>query len=229
MEQTVQNDPAKTINRLWIWMGSLLGLALLSEILGWFNDFTELTPAHDNVDLLLFCITGGVGLISGGIAVVLSKNMVLWRRVGITFSCVLLGLLAGFMTSYNTANLIEGFLDFPPTNTRTYSALARISRAYQTHGKGESWHIQTMPLWSDLDITADDYNFMLAHRPDGDRSRDPDEISSKGYFCAQVTATGRQRTAYHACWRPQIAKRCRHYLSALKQQLHTLIQTTPTA
>jgi hypothetical protein len=91
------------------------------------------------------------------------------------------------MVTSHTASIVEGFHDFPPDQTRTSSALLLISRAYQTHGKSRSWNIQTTPIWSNLDITEDDYDFMLAHRRVGDDPRDPDEISSRGYFCARVT------------------------------------------
>ena len=54
-------------------------------------------------------------------------------------------------------------------------------------GRGRSWNIQTTPIWSNLDITQADYEFMRTHRRPGDLSTDPDEIPSKGYFCAKVT------------------------------------------
>ena len=63
----------------------------------------------------------------------------------------------------------------------------QISRAYQTHGKGTYWHIQTQPFWTDLNIEKSDYLFMQDHRSPGDPGRDPDEISSRGYFCARLT------------------------------------------
>jgi hypothetical protein len=44
-----------------------------------------------------------------------------------------------------------------------------------------------MPIWSNLEITRADYEFMLANRRPGDKGKNPDEISSKGYFCARVT------------------------------------------
>lgn len=99
----------------------------------------------------------------------------------------LMGLMSVFLFLGETANVIEGIIDFPPDKTQSSRELLSISRAYQTHGKGRSWNIQTTPIWSNLDITQDDYKFMLAHRRPGDGGRDADEISSEGYFCARVT------------------------------------------
>jgi hypothetical protein len=86
-----------------------------------------------------------------------------------------------------SVSTIDGALDFPPEHTRSFPALLKISRAYQTHGKGRSWNIQTTPIWTNLDITETDYDFIASHRRPGDAGRDPDEISSRGYFCAKVT------------------------------------------
>ena len=44
-----------------------------------------------------------------------------------------------------------------------------------------------MPIWSNIDITQSDYNFMLGHRSPDDNGRDEDEIRSNGYFCAKAT------------------------------------------
>ena len=162
-------------------------LLLLYVVLGWFDNTTELVPAHQDVETATFCIAGMAGIVFAGAAIYLSKTWAFWRRIGFAFAFLLLGTLLGFMAGYRTANIVEGLIDFPPAKTRSYTALLLISRAYQTHGKGESWNIQTTPIWSNLDITKDDYNFMLAHRRPGDQSQNPDEISSKGYFCAQVT------------------------------------------
>ena len=66
-------------------------------------------------------------------------------------------------------------------------ALLLISRAYRTEGKGQSWSIQTMPIWSNLNITQVDYDCMLHHRRPEDIGHNTNEISSRGYFCAHVT------------------------------------------
>jgi hypothetical protein len=99
-----------------------------------------------------------------------------------------LGFLSFSMTFLTAAEILEGRIDFPPSNTRTYeNELLLISRAYATHGKGRSWNIQTMPIWSNINITESDYNFMRAHRAPYDHGTNPDEITSNGYFCAKVT------------------------------------------
>jgi hypothetical protein len=162
-------------------------LLLLYGAMGWLDNTTQLEPAHNNVDAATFSVAGLAGIVFCGAAISLSKKWILWRRIGFALAFLFLGTLLGFMVTYRAASIVEGLIDFPPANTRSYATLLLISRAYQTHGKGESWDIQTMPIWSNLDITREDYNFMLAHRRPGDDAQTPDEISSKGYFCAQVT------------------------------------------
>jgi len=185
MDEHSQKEPARGAMWLWVLIAGLVALVLLSALLGRFDDATELAPTHNDVDLGIFYIAGISGLVCGVVSVYLSRGMVIWRRIGIALSVVFLGLLAGFTITYQSADMIEQIRDFPAAKTKTYPALLLISRAYATHGKGDSWNIQTMPLWSNLEITQSDYNFMLARRADD--SRNPDEISSRGYFCARVT------------------------------------------
>lgn len=104
----------------------------------------------------------------------------------LAIALAMLGFLAVFLLSSRIATLAENHLDFPAANTRGFSGFLLINRAYRTHGKGQSWNIQTMPIWSNLDITPSDYGFMLKHRRPGDPGRDADEISSRGFFCAHV-------------------------------------------
>lgn len=162
-------------------------LLLVHEALGWLDTTTEITPSHDSVLNSCF-LAGGIGAVAlvilSGFA---SKGLALWRRIPIACCLGLVGFLAVFLLSSRVANLVEGRIDFPPASTKTYQGYLVIWRAYQTHGKGQSWNIQTTPIWSNLDITQADYNFMLGHRSPDDHGTNPDEITSHGYFCALVT------------------------------------------
>jgi hypothetical protein len=178
-----QSRVRKGILGCFIAIGSLL---LLYVLLGWFDNTTELSPEHDRVLQACFAIAGLSGLASGIVGVRESKDINIWRRAPLVLGLSVLGFLSVFLMSSRTANIVEGLIDFPPGKTRSYTTLLLISRAYQTHGK-ESWNIQTTPIWSNIGITQDDYEFMLTHRRAGDNTRDPDEISSNGYFCASVT------------------------------------------
>src|SRR5581483_1988568 len=120
-----------------------------------------------------FAIAGLIGLASGVIVIRKSKGVNVWRRAGLAFSFSLLGFLSAFLVSSRTASIVEGVINFPPGKTRSYETLLLISRAYQTHGKGRSWNIQTTPTWSNLYITEDDYTFMATHRRVGDNTRNP--------------------------------------------------------
>lgn len=187
MDRAVEAKESKSGRFPGYWLIGLLVILSLYFGLGWFDTTTELRPSHDNVLQICFVIGGLAGLISGVMAVIKSEGLAGWRRFGLTFAVAIVGFTAFFLLSSRASDIVEGLTDFPPGRTRTYPTLLLISRAYQTHGKGRSWNIQTTPLWSDLEITENDYNFMLAHRQPGDKSQNADEISSRGYFCAQVT------------------------------------------
>jgi hypothetical protein len=173
--------------------GILAGLAvvgvplLLYWVLGLFDNTTELTPSHDGALKACMGVAGVLAVVFAGVAIRLSRGMAAWRRTAISACLALIGFIFVFLLASRAASIVEGYLDFPPSRTRTFQTLLLISRAYQTHGKGRSWDIQTMPIWSDIEITEHDYTFMLAHLPPGDSSRNPDDIWSGGYFCAQVT------------------------------------------
>lgn len=162
-------------------------LMLVWWMLGFFDNTTELIPGHD--DVLEYCIVLGVvsGLVWGGLSIRASRGWIVANRVLLAAGSALLGLFSVGLLSGRIAMIVEGSIDFPSARTKTYPGLLVISRAYQTHGKGAGWNIQTTPIWSNLDVTKADYDSMLAHRGPGDHGRNPDEISSNGFFCARVT------------------------------------------
>jgi len=183
------STPSRRIGRLGVWWLIGCGVLLpLCFVLGWFDDATELTPDHSDII--------GWGFALGGLAAIISRA-VLWRataswptknRVGFTLAGSFLTFLGMSMTLLPAGEIVEGWIDFPPSKTVTYqNVLVKISRAYQTHGKGRSWNVQTSPIWSNIDVTEADYDFMLDHRSADDRATDPDEVTSRGYFCALVT------------------------------------------
>ncbi len=187
----MENDRSlgKLVPRIygWGWLAGPLALLALYIILGWFDTSTEITPSHDITLDLSFALGGLGALLLMYIAIFGHQSMKIWQRIYLAIALAILGFLSVFLLSSRTAELFESYIDFPPSSTRTYSAFLLISRAYRTQGKGQSWNIQTMPIWSDLDITASDYEFMMHHRRPGDIGHDANEISSGGYFCAQVT------------------------------------------
>jgi hypothetical protein len=186
MDQASVTDQSKIGKRLAYWLiGSVASSLVLWAVLGWFDNSTELIPSHENVLQSCFVIAGLAALVAGGMIINASKGTAVWRRIGLTCSFALLWFLSVFIVCSDAANIIEGLIDFPSGKTRSYTALLLISRAYQTHGKSRSWNIQTTPIWSNLDITESDFEFMQTHQRTGD-GRNPDEISSKGFFCARV-------------------------------------------
>ena len=187
MDQNDEVEQSRKGNGLgWLFVILIL-LFLVSMVLGWLDNTTQLIPDTGNLILASFWIAGIGGLISCGLAFYLSRKMSLWMRVRSIIPALLIGAASAFLISGHAAAIISGWISFPPSKTKTYSTLMLISRAYQTHGKGGGAHIQTMPIWTDLNITLIDYRFMQEHRRPGDVGRDPDEIPSAGYFCALVT------------------------------------------
>jgi hypothetical protein len=172
-------------NRALGWLAVPFVLFAIYGILGWFDTTTEITPSHDAILAICFEAGGLAALLLAGVAVFRRQKMTAWR-VRQAIALTILGFLSVSLLSVRLARIIENHIDFPAGHTRTYPALLIIKRAYRTEGKGRSWNIQTMPIWSNLDITEYDYSFMLNYRRPGDDGHNPNEISSEGYFCAQV-------------------------------------------
>lgn len=188
MAQASLTAPSKANQRVPLrWYIGVAVAVLLFLLLKWFDNSTELTPNHDGVLGTCFVVAGLTGLLCAGLAIRTSKGMTAVRRIELALAVGVVVSLVLCLVSGYVADIVEGVIDFPPGHTTSYPSLLLISRAYRTGGRNPSWDIQTTPLGSDLDITAQDYDFMLAHRRPGDEGRNPDEISSQGYFCARVT------------------------------------------
>ena len=110
-----------------------------------------------------------------------------FTRVLASFGFLFVGFLCVLFAAVPIMNIIEGTIDFPAAKMRTFQGALLISRAYEMHGKGKSWHIQTKPIWTDINISQQDFRFMQSHRRQDDLSGKSDEIRSDGYFCANVT------------------------------------------
>jgi hypothetical protein len=172
----------------------LRGLALVAGLM-WvayfvmsaFDDKTQLLPDREGTLEGCLILGGFVALAAAILAITRWRNLVMAQRIVWPPAAALLGFLTVFMFSSTLADLVEGRIDFPAAKTKTFDGFLVISRAYWTHGRGQSWNIQTTPLWSNLEITQADYNFMLAHRPAGQSAENRDEIASRGSFCAHVT------------------------------------------
>lgn len=167
------------------WLLGLLGVMLVVT-LGEFDDTTVLLPDRTEALENVFWAAGLLGLISAVVGIQQSNELSSFHRIIAALVFCFEGALAGFFVFDTAVNLYLNRIDFPPGKTRSHLEDFQISRAYQTHGRNPSWNIQTMPIWSDMDITKDDYDFMLKHRRPGDVGNDADEISSNGYFCARV-------------------------------------------
>jgi hypothetical protein len=178
-----QTAPARTIQGLFLGSVSLLGLA---AILGRFDTTTELVPTHEAIQEVSLIIGGFAGLLVCATAIYLTRMLSIIQRVMLPLGLMFVTAIGVFLVANRSASIVEGWVDFPKEKSHTIQALLRISRAYQTHGKGASQYIQTMPIWSNLEITREDFTLMQAHRSPDDAGKNPDEILSRGYFCAKV-------------------------------------------
>lgn len=185
MEQTTAPEHGK--EKGWGWIIGLFAFLALYVFLGLFDRSTEITPTHDHVLNACFVVAGLCGLLAAGLALGIWHAVSWWKRAYIAVLFALVGCLATFLLSSRIATLVENATDFPAGRTQTKRGLLVISRAYRTHGKGQSWNIQTTPIWSNLDLTREDYDFMLAHPPPDGVEPSGDEIHSHGYLCANVS------------------------------------------
>lgn len=179
--------PFKLSKLGWIWFGLLVGLIAAGYITTALDRSTELTPAHDAPLTVAFYVALFAGLVSAILILSQSEGTVYQRFVVSFIVTPIFAFLGIFLLISGSARLVETATDFPAGKTQTFDGLLIVKRAYQTHGKGRSWNIQTMPIWSNIDITQDDYKFMLGHRPPEDGGSDDDEITSNGFFCAKAT------------------------------------------
>lgn len=184
-EQPAQNRQSSLL--LWTLYLVSLALALLAQALGWFDRTTLLAPSHAHIDQACMAIAVLCGVVFCALAIRSTCRLSLVQRIVLPLLLLFLSSLGAFMMAEQCASLLVGRMDFPAGKTHTRTVLLMIERAYQTHGKGSSQYIQTTPIWSNLEIAPQDFAFMQQHRSPADDGRNPHEISSKGYFCAQVT------------------------------------------
>ena len=170
---------------VWILFLSCLALIPLSIGIGWFDNTTELTPTHPKVDQACFALAGLSGLLACGAGIYLTRRLAVRQRIVLPLVLLVEATIGVFLVTNHTAAIVEGWQDFPAGRTHTRQALIQISRAYKTHGKGASQYIQTMPVWSNLEISDEDFVFMQNHQPSGTKA--DDEITSRGFFCVKVT------------------------------------------
>ena len=187
MDQSPTNQQAAPVKGIWALFFGSLSLIPLSLILGRFDTTTELVPTHDNVAQACFAVAAACGLFACGMGIFLTRKLAVIQRIMLPLVFMFVTAIGVFLVADHTWSMVEGRLDFPAGGTHTRQVLFQISRAYQTHGKGTRQYIQTMPIWSNLEITSEDFAFMQNNRRPGDDGPSSNEISSRGYFCAKVT------------------------------------------
>jgi hypothetical protein len=186
MSQSLKSQQAVPVKRIWALFFGSFSLIPLSIALDWFNTTTELIPTHEKIDQACLAIAALCGLLTFCTGIYLTRKLTIIQRIMLPLVIMLVAAIGIFMVANDTASIMEGRLDFPAGKTHKRQVLLQISRAYQTHGKGSSQYLQTMPIWSNLEITREDFAFMRNNRRPGADDHNPDEISSDGYFCAKL-------------------------------------------
>jgi hypothetical protein len=185
--ESTENQLTASVKSIWVLFFGSFALIPLSMAFGWFDTTTELVPMHEKVDEACLVIAALCGLLTCSMGIYLTRKLSVIQRVMLPLVFLVEASIGIFLVTNHAASIVEGWVDFPAGKTHTRPMLILISRAYQTHGKSSSQYIQTMPIWSNLEITRHDLEFMRNNRRPGDDGHNPDEISSRGYFCAKVS------------------------------------------
>ncbi len=171
----------------WLWFVGLALLLVAAMVSRACDNATELAPIHKaNV---AFCVTIAIAM------AVLSSAVCFFNSSGPALSRILasvatfggLSLVVTYILASALADLVEQGVDFPSGRIQTYQSRLPIDLAYRNTGKDVRFFILTTPFLATLEISKQDYAFMLADRRPGDTHTQPNEISSQGYFCAYVT------------------------------------------
>lgn len=188
----------------WTWLGVVFACFLLSCLLGWFDTSTTLAPDHSRASQFAFIVACTFTVMSAIFLFRQSSGGWLSRAVLCLFVAPLMTFLGMFMLITEALTLIANGENFPSAKSHRSIAVVQIDRAYRTMGKTRTWNIQATPVWSDIEITRADYDYMLTHRRPGDQTSDDTAIASDGYFCAKVEIeqAGGALRILHAGWWP---------------------------
>ncbi len=148
----------------------------------------EVTPVHDH-RFVLYAVTAVAGVIAAIIGFTQSQDSGLQRvMVGLMMFGVIAG-LATYWLSSAVAAALDQQADFPPAQTRTFTATLVVGSAHRHFHKGESWDIETAgPTPVTLNITRYDYGFMLNTVGQGPAvALSGNNIAANGAFCIKVT------------------------------------------
>lgn len=187
----------------WRWLGVLWVLLFGGWLLSRFDNATLLSPDEEGALRDCFIIAGIATVVSAFVGCSQSKGSVASR---VTAAVLVFGGSSALSTVMLTATFTDialGKRYFPPEKTETFEALLPIGRAYCGESRtGYSWTIQPTPLWTNIDITKSDYDFMVAGRRVDDVPDEPEDVPSHGTFCAKVTMqrSGDALRVLHAGW-----------------------------
>jgi hypothetical protein len=172
----------------WCWLGFLGSAFFGNWLLGRLDNTTLLTPDYSNALIVGFIVAGIVAVVSAFVGYSQSKGPLVQRSVAAVFCFGILGALSTVVLAGTITDLTLAKLYFPADKTETFNAMLPIGRAYRMFARvgGYSWIIQPSSLWTNIDITKSDYDFMAGNRPI-DGAHEPDDVPSHGIFCAKVT------------------------------------------
>lgn len=137
---------------------SILALAPVAALFAFSltDSSTDLTPGHaDVVVTVALAVAVLAAILAGGLLIWLKPPLRGPRIVAIPAMALVSGLLVGLLT-LNSADRILQLVDFSGHVVRSERQF-QITRAYVSHGKGVSYHIQLADPFADLSLTRDNY------------------------------------------------------------------------
>jgi len=171
----------------WFWMVGMALTAVTAMVLSRFNTATTLVPLRSDAIGMAIIISLLIAALSIFVGLHETRGSLLDKIWGGVIGFGLSGFFAPFLLLGQLADLYYARIDFPPDKVRTFNALLPIGRTWHSKPRRspESFIIQPSPLWSNIDIAREDWNFMLAElKLDNGPKRD--DIPSNGHFCARV-------------------------------------------
>jgi uncharacterized membrane protein YhaH (DUF805 family) len=147
------------------WVVAYMFLALAGILVLHFADSSsDETPGHSGFIL--------VAAFVAAVAATVVALAVTVKRVGpkAVIGSLAMGLLTGLLVS-SVADRVIQLVEFSSGKTVQYTQYFLISRAYVSHGKGSSYHIQISDPFDDFALSRDDYGAIFGNseevRPSG--------------------------------------------------------------
>lgn len=173
---------------LYMGVGASIFLAM---ILDYFHTTTELVATDEKTFQVGVKVAGIAALLAAALGVYLTRKLKISQRVGLPVLLLIEVAIVSAIITMSAAKIIAGWVDFPAGKTHIRQIPLKIARGVHkmTKGGGQSpgKYIVLAPEWTwpDLEITDEDYRFMVKNSPSGETGYY--EVASDGLFCARLS------------------------------------------